>query len=139
MRESTILASLIEFEEPDNGRKQNDWRFHEEVTLLLYPCAVEVKHDGISRLVGIGNVSHKVWVNWITPVASARVIKVDDIELGENLIAGLVCKHVIVGNGTKVTKLVVVDVHREAFFNGLLDEVVHYGVGLTTTWRTEYV
>ena len=81
MREGTVLASLIEFEKPDDGGKQDDRRFYKEVTLFLYPCAVKVKHDGVSRFVGIRDVGHEVGMNRITPVASARVIEIDNVEL----------------------------------------------------------
>jgi len=77
-------------------------------------------------------------MNGIASVTPARVIKVDDIELGQHFIARLVRQHVIVGNSAEVCKLVVVDIHGEAFFNGLLDKVVHYSIRFTTTRRTEY-
>ena len=47
------------------------------------------------------------------------------------------CQHVVIGNGTEVGKFVIVDVHGEAFFDGLLDEVVDYCIGLTTTWSAK--
>ena len=82
MWKGAIFASLVEFEEPDDGSKQNDRRLHKEVTLFLYPSAIKVEHDGVGRFVGIRDVGHKVGMNRITPVTSARIIKVDDIEFG---------------------------------------------------------
>ena len=67
-------------------------------------------------------------MNGIATVTSAWIIKVDNVELRQHLIAGLVCQHVVVGNCTEVTELVVVDIHRKTLFNGLLDKVVHHSV-----------
>ena len=43
----------------------------------------------------------------------------------------------IVGNSAEVAELVVVDIHRETLFYGLLDEVVHYCIRLTAARRTK--
>ena len=49
-----------------------------------------------------------------------------------------VVQQVVVGNGGKVAELEVVDVHRKAFLNLLLDEAVHHGIGLSAARRTQY-
>ena len=53
--EGTVPASLVDLEEPDDGRQKDDGRLYEEVSLLLYPCSVQVEHDGVGGLIGIGN------------------------------------------------------------------------------------
>ena len=55
MGEGTVLTSLVDLEEPDDGRQKDDGRLYEEVSLLLYPCSVQVEHDSVGGLVGIGN------------------------------------------------------------------------------------
>lgn len=72
---------------------------------------VEVKHDGVCTLIGIGNVTHEIRVNRIAAMTSARIIKVDDIELGLDLISILMVHHVVVGNRRKVGKLEIIDIH----------------------------
>ena len=47
MGKGTILAVLVNPQVPDNRRKQNNRRFHEEVTLFLYPCLVQIQENGI--------------------------------------------------------------------------------------------
>ena len=138
MREGTILAILIETQEPDNGGKEDDRRLHEEVTLLLHPRLVEVKHDGIGRLVGIRYIRHEVRVNRITAVTPARVIEVNHIELGPNLITIHVIHQVIISNHRQVRVLVIVTVERISLFYLLLDEVVDDGIRLTATRSTKY-
>ena len=68
----------------------------------------------------------------------ARVIKVDDEELGFNLISIQMMEQMIVGNLREVGELVVVDVHRKSLLNLLLDVVVHNRIRLTRTRRAEY-
>ena len=128
MGEGTIFASLVEFEKPDNGCKQDDWRLYEEVPLLLNPTSVKVKHNGVCTLVGIRDVCHEGRVYGIAPMAATGIIEIDDIELRQYLITLLVTQQMVVGNRAEVAELVIIDIHREALFDGLLDEVVHYGV-----------
>ena len=66
MGEGAVLASLIGLEEPDDGRQQDDGRLDEEVSLLLYPCPVQVEHDGVGGLISIGDVRHEGGVDGIT-------------------------------------------------------------------------
>ena len=50
-----LLAVLVDAEEPDNGREQDGGRLNEKVALLGRPSAVEVEHDVVGTLVGIGD------------------------------------------------------------------------------------
>lgn len=85
--------------------KKDNRTLHEEVALLLNPRLVEVEHDGVCTLISIGNVTHEIRVNRIAAMTSARIIKVDDIEQGLDLISILMVLHVVVGNRRKVGKL----------------------------------
>lgn len=91
--------------------KKDNRTLHEEVALLLNPRLVEVEHDGVCTLISIGNVTHEIRVNRIAAMTSARIIKVDDIELGLDLISILMVHHVVVGNRRKVGKLEIIDIH----------------------------
>ena len=64
--EGTVLTSLVDLEEPDDGRQKDDGRLYEEVSLLLYPCTVQVEHDGVGGLVGIGDVRHEGGIDGVT-------------------------------------------------------------------------
>src|SRR5690606_17374575 len=44
----------------------------------------------------------------------------------------------VVGNGGKVVKLEIIDIHCKALFDVLLDVVVYDGVGLSGAGRTKY-
>ena len=68
----------------------------------------------------------------------SRIIKVNYIELRLYLIGIQMLKQMIVSNLGKVGKLVIIDIHGKAFFNLLLDIVVHDGVGLTRTRCAEH-
>ena len=84
-------------------------------------------------------------MNGIASVTATQVIEVlglakwqsraDEIRLRQNHIAGLVCQQVVIRNGTKVTCSLYI--HREALLNGLLNEVVDYGIRLATTRCTK--
>ena len=69
-------------------------------------------------------------------MTSARIIKVDDIELGLDLISILMVHHVVVGNRRKVGKLEIIDIHRVTLLYLLFDVVVDHSKGLTATWCT---
>ena len=87
MRKGAILAALVDFQIPNNAGKQNDRAFHEEITLLLHPCLIEVEHYGVRRFVGIGNILHKIGVDGITTVATAGVVEVNHVELRLDLVS----------------------------------------------------
>ncbi|MBR8764258.1 hypothetical protein IX335_001485 [Porphyromonas levii] len=124
MWEGTILSILINLEIPDDGRKQDDWRLHKEISLLLNPSSVEIEHDCISTLIRIGDVCHKCGIDWITSMAFTRVIKVNYEEFRFYLIGIEVVAEMVISNLRKVGELVVVDIHRKAFLNLLLDVVI---------------
>src|SRR5690554_3162135 len=62
-------------------------------------------------------------------MASAWVVKIDNIKLGGYLILIGMFQQMVVGNGAKVVKLEIVDIHRKALFDMLLDVIVYDGVG----------
>ena len=138
MGEGTVPASLVDLEEPDDSRQQNDERLDEEVTLLLYPCSVQVEHDGVGGLVGIGDVRHEGGIDGITAMRLARVVEVDDEELRLYLIGIEVCQEMVVGNLREVWELVIVDVHGESLLDLLFDVVVDYSEGLPRARGPEY-
>ena len=138
MGEGAIFSTLIEAKEPYHCGKEDDRRLHKEVTLLLHPCTVKVKHDGVGALVGIGNVCHEVGMNGIAPMAAPWVVEVDHIELRLDLVAFGMMQQMVVGNGGKVGVLVIVAIERIALLYLLLDEVVHHGIRLTAARCSEY-
>ena len=98
MGKGAILSVFVNAQIPDDSCKEDNRTFYEEVALLLNPSFIEIKHYCVCTFVSIGNVTHEIRVNRIAAVASARIIKIDDIELGLYLIAILMVHHVIVGN-----------------------------------------
>ena len=86
MWKGTIFATLKYAEIPNDGGKENDGRFYEEITLLLYPRLVQVEHNRISRFVGIRYVAHEIGVYRVTAMRSSRVIEVDHVKLRLDLI-----------------------------------------------------
>ena len=138
MRESTILPALIYLQEPNDGRQKDNRRLHKEVSLFLYPRAVEVEHDGVGTLVGIWDVCHKGRIDWVATMASSWVVEVNHKELRLYLVGIKVVEQMVVGNFRKVGKLIVVNIHRKTLLYLLLDVVVHNGVGLTRTGSAEH-
>ena len=53
MGERTVLAAFIDFQKPNYCRKQYNWRFYKEVSLLLHPTFIQVQHDGITGFIRI--------------------------------------------------------------------------------------
>ena len=138
MGEGTVPASLVDLEEPDDGRQQDDGRLDEEVSLLLYPCPVQVEHDGVGGLVGIGDVRHEGGIDRVTAMRLARVVEVDDEELRLHLIGIEVCQEMVVGDLREVWELVIVDVHGESLLDLLFDVVIDYGEGLPRARGSKY-
>ena len=132
MGERAVLAVLKYFEIPDNRREENDGRFHEEVALLLHPRLIEVEHNGIGTFVCVRNILHEIRVYGIATVRTSRIVEVDYIELRLYLVSIRMIHQVVVGNGREVGKLKIITVHRKAFFNLLLDKVIHHCVGFST-------
>ena len=99
MRERAIFTILKSLQIPDDSGEQDDWRLDEEVSLLLQPRAVQVHHDGICRLVSVGNIRHEIGMNRIAAVRVFRVIEVDEAEPRRVLAIFIhVVQHVIVCN-----------------------------------------
>ena len=138
MGKGAIPAALVDAQEPDDGGEEDDGRFHEEVALLLHPCAVEIEHDGVCTFVGIRNVGHEVRVDGVAAVAAARVVEVDDVELRFHLVTLRVVQKMVVGNHGEVGKLEVVHIHRIPLLYLLLDEVVHHGIRLSAARRAQH-
>ena len=136
--EGAVLTSLVDLEEPDDGRQQDDGRLDEEVSLLLYPCPVQVEHDGVGGLIGIGDVRHEGGIDGITAMRLARVVEVDDKELGLHLIGIEVCQEMVVGDLREVWELVIVDVHGESLLDLLFDVVIDDGEGFPRARGSEY-
>ena len=111
MGKGTILSVFIDAQIPDDSCKEDNRTFHKEVALLLNPRLIEVEHYCICTFVSIGNITHEIRVNRIAAMTSARIVKVDDIELGLDLISILMVHHVVVGNRRKVGKLEIIDIH----------------------------
>ena len=99
MRERAVDAALEYFKVPDNGCKKDNRRLHEKVALFFNPGAVQVEHDCVACLVRIGYVRHKLRIDGIAAVRAARVVKVDNVELGSDLILIRVVQQRVVGNG----------------------------------------
>ena len=99
MREGTILSVFIDFEIPDNCRKEDNRRFDEEVALLLYPRLVEVEHDGVGTLVSIGYILHEVGVYGVAAVRPSRIVEIDYIEFRLHRVSVQVVQQVVVGDG----------------------------------------
>src|SRR5690606_11959356 len=71
-------------------------------------------------------------------VASAWVVKIDNIKFRLYLILIGVFQQMVVGNRGEVVKLEIVDVHRKPLFDMLLDVVVYDGVGFSGAGSTKY-
>src|SRR5690606_1448915 len=88
--------------------------------------------------VRIGYIRHEFWIERIATVASAWVVKIDNIKFRLYLILIGVFQQMVVGNRGKVVKLEIVDVHRKPLLDMLLDVVVYDGVGFSRAGSTKY-
>ena len=98
MGERAIPAALINAQVPNNGCKQDNRAFHEEIALLAYPRAVKVKHNRVAGFVGIRNVRHEASVYRVASVALAWVVKIDNVEFRLYLIPVQVVKQMIISD-----------------------------------------
>ena len=128
MGERAILTSLIDTEIPNYSRQKNNRAFHEEVALLAYPRAIEVKHYRVTGFISIRNVRHEAGVYRVASVALAWVVKVDNVKLRLDLVAVQVVKQMIVSDFRKVRKFVIVTVHRKTFLDLLFYVIIYYCV-----------
>ena len=92
MGERAIPTALIDAQVPNNGCKQDNRAFHEEVALLAYPASIEVKHYCVAGFVGIRNVRHEAGIYRVASVALTGVVKIDNIEFRLHLVPVQVVK-----------------------------------------------
>ena len=109
-----------------------------KITLFLYPGLVQIEHYGIGTFVGIADICHESWIDWIASVAASGVVEIDDIEFRLDLVMLSVLEQMVVGYLRKVRKLVVIDIHGKGFLNLLFDVVVHYGIALSGAGCSQY-
>lgn len=102
-----------------------------KITLFLYPGLVQIEHYGIGTFVGIADICHESWIDWIASVAASGVVEIDDIEFRLDFVMLSVLEQMVVGYLRKVRKLVVIDIHGKGFLNLLFDVVVHHGIALS--------
>ena len=114
MGKRAIPAALIDAQIPNNGCKQDNRAFHEEVALLAYPS--------------IRNVRHEAGVYRVTSVALAWVVKVDNVKFRLDLVAVQVVKQMIVSDFRKVRKLIIIQVERKTFLDLLFYVIIYYCV-----------
>ncbi len=99
MGKCAVFPILINLQIPDNCGEQNYRRLHKEISLFLYPRAVQIHHNGICRFVGVGYIRHKSRVYRITPVGMFRIIEIYDVKFRFSLaVTLLVILHVIIRN-----------------------------------------
>ena len=67
-------------------------------------------------------------MNGIATVRASRVVEVYHIKLRLHLVPLRVVEQMIIGNRGQVTEFEIIDIHREALLNLLLDEIVYYRV-----------
>jgi len=70
MGKGAILPALIDFQKPNDGSQQDNRRLHEEISLFLYPRAVQVEHDGVCTLVSVRYIRHKGRIDGIATMVS---------------------------------------------------------------------
>jgi len=75
--------------------------------LFLNPRAVEIEHNRVSTLVGIGDVRHKARIDGIAAMRPAQIVEVDDEELGLHLVGIEVRQEMVVGDLREVWELVI--------------------------------
>lgn len=98
MWERAILAVFIQFQKPYNGSEQDDWRFHKEVSLLLHPAFIEIKHDCVTRFVSIGNIRHQFRCQRVTTVAFSWIIEIYYIKFRRNLVTVPILNQMVIGD-----------------------------------------
>jgi len=110
MREGTVTATIIDFQESYNGCQQDDRTFDKKIAGPGNPCFVQVQHGYIGRFIGVGDIAEELRVDRVAAVAVARIVEVDDIELRGNLITVQVGPQVVEGDDGQVVVFEVVDV-----------------------------
>jgi len=138
VRERAIPAALINAQIPNYSRQKDNRAFHEEVALLAYPRAIEVKHYRVAGFVGIRNIRHEAGVYRVASVALAGVVKIDNVKLRLYLVAVQVAKQVIVSDFRKVRKLIIIAVKRKTFLDLLFYVTVYHCIRLTAARRSQH-
>ena len=130
MGKSAILSTLVCAEEPYNGGKQDDRRFHEEVALLAHPRLIEVKHYCIGTFVCVGNVGHELRGYRVASVRPLRIVEIYDAELRHYALAitVFVPEQVIHGYQREVRELEVIYIAAVTMFYTLFYIIVDNGV-----------
>jgi len=108
-----------------------------KIALLLHPRLIEVEHYGVRTLVGVGNILHEIRVYGVAAVRTSRIIEIYDIEFRFYLVPVQVVQQVVVGNGREVCKLKIVDIHRVALLDLLLDVGIDHRVGFSAARRAQ--
>ena len=130
MRKSTILSVLINPQVPDDCRKQDNRRLHEEITLFLYPGLVQIEHNRVGGFVGIRDVCHEFRIDGITPVRAVRIIKIYHVKFGLYLVFVKVLQQFIVGDNGEVIEFIIINIDGKSFGNLLFDVIVYDGITL---------
>ena len=138
MGERAILTVLIDTEIPNYSRQKNNRAFHEEVALLAYPRAIEVKHYRVAGFIGIRNVRHEAGVYRVASVALAGVVKIDNVKFRLDLVAVQVVKQMIISDFRQIGKLIIIAVKRKTFLDLLFYVTVYHRIRLTAARRSQY-
>ena len=130
MGERTVLAAFIDFQKPNYCRKQYNWRFYKEVSLLLHPTFIQVQHDGITGFIRIRNISHQFGSQRITAVAFSWIVEVDYIKFRWYFITVSILNQMVISDNRQVVKLKIIYIQRITLLDCLLDKLVDNGIGL---------
>ena len=137
MWERAELATFIDFQKPNYGRKQYNRRFYKEVSLFLHPTFIEVQHDGITGFIRIRNISHQFGSQRITAVAFSWIVEVDYIKFRWYLITVSILNQMVISDNRQVIKLKIIYIKRIGLLDCLLYIIVDYGIRLTATRCTQ--
>ena len=138
MGECAIFPSLVQLQKPYNGCEQDNWRFHKEVSLLLHPAFIEIKHDCVTRFVSIGNIRHQFRSQRITTVAFSRIIEVYYIKFRRYLVTVPILNQMVIGDNGQIIKLEVIYVKCIGFLDSLLNELIDNRIWFSAPRCSEY-
>ena len=137
MGKGAVTAAVVNLQIPDNRGQQDDGRIGKKIALLVNPRLIEVQKRDVGTFIGVGNVVHEAGVDGIAAVRLAGIVEVDDAELRFDGVFIQMMQQMVVGDARQVVEFVVVDKHRETFFDVLLDVVVQYGEALAAARSSE--
>ena len=138
VRERAVFPAPVNPQIPDNCRKQDNRRLHEEITLFLYPGLVQIEHDGIGTFIGVRDVRHEFRVDGIATVRAARVIEIDDVKFGLHLVFVEILEQFVVGDNGEVIEFVVIDIYSEPFGYLLFDIAVYHRETLSRSGSAQH-